>query len=92
MKSSGPAHQRTCRQTLVHRARPDVLDIVLHHLMPWPVHVEVMYDADTQHVPLLITVGINSEFRIQRPPRRTVDWAACRSASVLLRRATHDAR
>ncbi|KAG7294806.1 hypothetical protein JYU34_022823 [Plutella xylostella] len=48
--------------------------------MPWPVHVEVMYDADTQHVPLLITVGINSEFRIQRPPRRTVDWAAYRSA------------
>ncbi|GBP32757.1 hypothetical protein EVAR_18910_1 [Eumeta japonica] len=36
----------------------DVFNIILSHKVGWPVHVEVIYDMDTQHLSILITVGI----------------------------------
>ncbi|GBP26885.1 hypothetical protein EVAR_16467_1 [Eumeta japonica] len=35
----------------------DVLDIVLCHRLPSPIHVEVLYDMDTQYLSILITLG-----------------------------------
>ncbi|GBP76204.1 Probable RNA-directed DNA polymerase from transposon X-element [Eumeta japonica] len=39
------------------RHRPDVLDIVIGHKIRRSMHVEVMYGMDTQHLPILVTVG-----------------------------------
>ncbi|CAH2094956.1 unnamed protein product [Euphydryas editha] len=57
------------------RCRPDVLDIVVHSGLPSPVNVEVIYDLDTQHLPLLVTVDLQDSIRVQKGPRRRIDWS-----------------
>ncbi|GBP55161.1 Probable RNA-directed DNA polymerase from transposon BS [Eumeta japonica] len=42
------------------RHRPDVLDIVLSHKIRRPMHVEVVYGINMQHLPIHVTVGTNT--------------------------------
>ncbi|GBP08356.1 Probable RNA-directed DNA polymerase from transposon BS [Eumeta japonica] len=39
------------------RFRADVLDVVLCHQLSYSIHVEVLHDMDTQHLPIPITLG-----------------------------------
>ena len=59
---------------------PDVLDVVLCQELPCPVHVEVLYDMNTQHLPILITLGLAADFTAARAPRPRVNWSAYQSA------------
>ncbi|CAH2109294.1 unnamed protein product [Euphydryas editha] len=56
------------------RRQPDVLDIVLHHGLPYPLDVEVIYDLDTQHLPILVVLTLRRGFTVLRSPRPRVDW------------------
>ncbi|CAH2085255.1 unnamed protein product [Euphydryas editha] len=56
------------------RRQPDVLDIVLHHGLPYPLDVEVIYDLDTQHLPILVMLTLRRGFSVLRSPRPRVDW------------------
>ncbi|GBP89928.1 RNA-directed DNA polymerase from mobile element jockey [Eumeta japonica] len=62
------------------RFRADVLDVVLCHQLPYPIYVEVLYDMDTQHLPILITLGTTAHMTPARPPTHRTDWDAFRSA------------
>ncbi|GBP33188.1 hypothetical protein EVAR_14869_1 [Eumeta japonica] len=55
------------------RHRPDVLDIVIGHKIRRSMHVEVMYGMDTQHLPILVTVGSGTSTR-HRYLRDNADW------------------
>ncbi|GBP81490.1 Probable RNA-directed DNA polymerase from transposon BS [Eumeta japonica] len=64
------------------RHRPDVLDIVISHKIRRPMHVEVMYGMDTQHLPILVTVGSGTS---NSPPVSVrlwldVDWKSFESS------------
>lgn len=54
--------------------RADVLDIVLFKNLQCPVHVEVLYDLDTQHLPILIVLGLGAECLTPLRPRVRTDW------------------
>ncbi|CAH2092081.1 unnamed protein product [Euphydryas editha] len=54
--------------------QPDVLDIVLAYKMKHPLDAEVLYELDTQHLPILVTVNLRHSHLIQRPPTSKVDW------------------
>ncbi|CAH2215773.1 jg21243, partial [Pararge aegeria aegeria] len=56
------------------RCSPDVLDIVLHHRTDHPISVEALYDLDTEHLPILVTLNLQRDFTIPRPPRLKTDW------------------
>ncbi|GBP21510.1 RNA-directed DNA polymerase from mobile element jockey [Eumeta japonica] len=60
------------------RHRPDVLDIVIGHKIRRPMHVKVMYGMDTQHLPILVTVGSGTS----NSPPTTADVEA--SANLLV--------
>ncbi|GBP62578.1 RNA-directed DNA polymerase from mobile element jockey [Eumeta japonica] len=62
------------------RFRADVLDVVLCHQLPYTIYVEVLYDMDTQHLPILITLGTTAHMTPARPPTHRTDWDAFRSA------------
>ncbi|GBP77241.1 hypothetical protein EVAR_13264_1 [Eumeta japonica] len=55
------------------RHRPDVLDIVIGHKIRRPMHVEVVYGMDTQHLPILVTVGNGTSNSPQAALRQRVD-------------------
>lgn len=52
----------------------DVLDIVLVKNLPFLTQVEVLYDLDTNHLPLLITLALTADCTIPRPAGMRVDW------------------
>ncbi|CAH2100525.1 unnamed protein product [Euphydryas editha] len=54
--------------------QPDVLDIVLAYKMNHPLDAEVIYDLDTQHLPILVTVNLRHSYLMQRSPTPKVDW------------------
>ncbi|GBP33314.1 Probable RNA-directed DNA polymerase from transposon X-element [Eumeta japonica] len=56
------------------RHRPDVLDIVTGHKIRRSMHVEVMYGMDTQHLPILVTVGSDTSNSPPVSMRQRVDW------------------
>ncbi|GBP47303.1 Probable RNA-directed DNA polymerase from transposon X-element [Eumeta japonica] len=61
------------------RFSADVLDIVLCPRLPFPIHVEVLYDMATHHPPILITLGTTGHLTPARPhntPPEEVDLAA----------------
>ncbi|GBP87700.1 Probable RNA-directed DNA polymerase from transposon BS [Eumeta japonica] len=62
------------------RFRADVLDVVLCHQLPYSIHVNVLYDMDTQHLPLLIMLGTTVHMTPARPPTHRPDWSAFKSA------------
>ncbi|GBP29508.1 Probable RNA-directed DNA polymerase from transposon BS [Eumeta japonica] len=62
------------------RFRADVLDVLLCHQLPYPIYVEVLYDMDTQHLPILITLGTTAHMTPALPPTYRTDWDAFRSA------------
>ncbi|GBP19840.1 hypothetical protein EVAR_75133_1 [Eumeta japonica] len=43
----------------------------------YPIYVEVLYDMDTQHLPILITLG-TTPHDSRRPPTHRTDWDAFR--------------
>ncbi|CAG5015558.1 unnamed protein product [Parnassius apollo] len=57
-----------------HRKRPDVLDIVLTRNVNYPVVVEVLYDVNTQHLPILITLGTKAVTSPPRAVKTKIDW------------------
>ncbi|GBP91286.1 RNA-directed DNA polymerase from mobile element jockey [Eumeta japonica] len=61
------------------RFRADVLDVVLCHQLPYPIYVEVLYDIDTQHLPILITLGTTAHMTPARPSTHRTDWSAFKS-------------
>ncbi|GBP65548.1 RNA-directed DNA polymerase from mobile element jockey [Eumeta japonica] len=62
------------------RFRADVLDVLLCHQLPYPLCVEVLYNMDTQHLPILITLGTTAHMTPARPRTHRIDWDAFRSA------------
>ncbi|KAJ2937413.1 hypothetical protein O0L34_g19102 [Tuta absoluta] len=58
----------------------NVLDIVLHQNLPFPVHVEVLYDLNTQHLPILVVLGDPSMAPTTSRLRQKVDWKNYREA------------
>ncbi|CAG4946348.1 unnamed protein product [Parnassius apollo] len=56
------------------RSRPDVLDIVLARNINHPIVVEVLYDLDSQHLPILITLGLKAVTTLPRTVKTRVDW------------------
>ncbi|GBP47639.1 Probable RNA-directed DNA polymerase from transposon BS [Eumeta japonica] len=66
-------HHHTSRLTF---RFADVLDVVLCHQLPYPIYVEVLYDMDTQHLPILITLGTTAHMTPARPPTHRTDWDA----------------
>ncbi|GBP67644.1 RNA-directed DNA polymerase from mobile element jockey [Eumeta japonica] len=58
----------------------DVLDIVLCHRLPFPIHVEVLYGADTKHLPILITLGTTAHLTPARPQTHRTNWSAYQHA------------
>lgn len=56
------------------RHAPDVLDLALYKGLPCPVHIEVLYDLDEQHLPILITLAIGAVCTIPRPTRYKMNW------------------
>ncbi|GBP42180.1 Probable RNA-directed DNA polymerase from transposon BS [Eumeta japonica] len=62
------------------RHRPDVLDIVIGHKIRRPMHVEVMYGMDTQHLPILVTVGSGTSNSPPVSVRQRVDWKSFESS------------
>lgn len=58
------------------RSAADVLDIVVKKNIRCPVQVEVLYDLDTQHLPILITLALAADFTAPRPTGVKTDWAA----------------
>ncbi|GBP53949.1 Probable RNA-directed DNA polymerase from transposon BS [Eumeta japonica] len=58
----------------------DVLDIVLYHRLPFPIHVKVLYDMDTQHLPILITLGTTAHLTPARPQAHRTNWSAYQRA------------
>ncbi|GBP21148.1 hypothetical protein EVAR_11179_1 [Eumeta japonica] len=58
----------------------DVLDIVLYHRLPFPIHVEVLYGAETQHLPILITLGTTAHLTPARPQTHRTNWSAYQRA------------
>ncbi|CAH2091885.1 unnamed protein product [Euphydryas editha] len=55
------------------RRQTDVLDIALHHGITYPMDVEVVYDFDTQHLPILVTLTLRRGFTVPRSPRPRVE-------------------
>lgn len=64
--------------------QPDVLDIVLHKNLPCPINLEVLYELDCQHLPLLITLAMDAVQTIPRPARWKTDWNEFRAQLVNL--------
>ncbi|KOB77882.1 putative endonuclease and reverse transcriptase-like protein [Operophtera brumata] len=62
------------------RASADVLDILVKNNIRCPVQIEVVYDLDTQHLPILITLALSANFTAPRPTGVKTDWAAYTSA------------
>ncbi|GBO99784.1 hypothetical protein EVAR_74202_1 [Eumeta japonica] len=60
--------------------RADVLDVVLCHQLSYSIHVEVLYDMDTQQLLLLITLGTTTHMTPARPPTHRTAWSAFKSA------------
>lgn len=58
------------------RHSADVLDILLTKNFPYPVQVEVLYDLDTNHLPLLITLALTAVCTVPRPQGIKTDWEA----------------
>ncbi|GBP94375.1 Nucleic-acid-binding protein from transposon X-element [Eumeta japonica] len=58
----------------------DVLDVVLCHRLPFPIHVEVLYSADTQHLPILITLSTTAHLTPARPQTHRTNWSAYQHA------------
>ncbi|CAG5055373.1 unnamed protein product [Parnassius apollo] len=56
------------------RRHPDVLDIVLTRNVNYPIVVEVLYDLPSQHLPLLITLGLKAVTTPPRAFKTRVDW------------------
>ncbi|GBP58159.1 hypothetical protein EVAR_86321_1 [Eumeta japonica] len=56
------------------RHRPNVLDIVLGRKIRRPVHVEVLYGMDTQHLPILVTVETDNSNSPQAILRQRMAW------------------
>ncbi|GBP33080.1 Retrovirus-related Pol polyprotein from transposon 297 [Eumeta japonica] len=54
----------------------DVLDIVFCHRVPFPIHVEVIYDMDTQDLPILIMLGTTAHLTLARPQTHRTNWSA----------------
>ncbi|GBP89614.1 hypothetical protein EVAR_57633_1 [Eumeta japonica] len=62
------------------RYRTNILDIVLGYKIRWPMHIEVVYGMDAQHLPILVTVGTD---RSNSPPatwRQRMDWENFRTS------------
>lgn len=64
-----PTHVPTQESSL-----PDVLDVALCKNITHPVNLDVLYDLDTPHLPLLITVAIGAESAQLPKNRRRTDW------------------
>ncbi|GBP37245.1 hypothetical protein EVAR_35678_1 [Eumeta japonica] len=58
----------------------DILDVVLFYQLPYPIHVEMLYDTDTLHLPLLITLGTTAHTTSARPLTHRNDWSAYKRA------------
>ncbi|CAG4936289.1 unnamed protein product [Parnassius apollo] len=56
------------------RKRPDVFDIVLSRNVNYPIAVEVLYDLNSQHLPILITLGLKAVTTPPRAFKTRVDW------------------
>ncbi|GBP61947.1 hypothetical protein EVAR_45004_1 [Eumeta japonica] len=56
------------------RHRPDVLDVVIGHKIKRPMHVEVVYGMDTQHLLVLVTVRTGTSNSPPAAPRQRLDW------------------
>ncbi|GBP16393.1 Probable RNA-directed DNA polymerase from transposon X-element [Eumeta japonica] len=56
------------------RHRPDVLDIVIGHKDKRPIHVEVVYGTNTQHLHTFVTVRTGTSNSPQATSRQRVDW------------------
>ncbi|KAJ0173910.1 hypothetical protein K1T71_010056 [Dendrolimus kikuchii] len=54
----------------------DVLDIVVHQNLCCPVHIEVLYDLDTQHLPILVTLALEVIAIPQKTLSTRTNWAA----------------
>nr|XP_034826944.1 uncharacterized protein LOC117984436 [Maniola hyperantus] len=57
-----------------HLHQPDVLDIVLHYRLDHPISVEPLYDLNTEHLPILVTLNLQRDFTIPRPPSNKTNW------------------
>ncbi|GBP61149.1 Probable RNA-directed DNA polymerase from transposon BS [Eumeta japonica] len=62
------------------RLGANVLDSVYCHQLPFPIHVEVLYDMDTQHLPIMITLGSSTHMTPTRPQTHPTDWSAYQRA------------
>lgn len=68
----GPDSPTNIPTNPLHRA--DVLDVVLHRGIEAPISIEVLYDLDDQHLPLLITVAATASCTRPRQLKRKTDW------------------
>ncbi|GBP81821.1 RNA-directed DNA polymerase from mobile element jockey [Eumeta japonica] len=58
----------------------DVLDIVLCQRLSFPIHVEVLYDMDTQHLPILSTLDTTVHLTPARPQTHRTNLGAYQRA------------
>ncbi|GBP27754.1 hypothetical protein EVAR_82803_1 [Eumeta japonica] len=58
----------------------DVLDIVLCHQLPFPINVKILYDINTQHLPILITLRTTAHLTPARPQTHRNNWSAYQRA------------
>ncbi|KOB77430.1 putative endonuclease and reverse transcriptase-like protein, partial [Operophtera brumata] len=90
-RNGGPGEERhrarrgrapPLRRAAVQRgpASADVLDILLKKHIRCPVQIEVLYDLDTQHLPILITLALSANFTAPRPTGVKTDWVAYTTA------------
>lgn len=62
------------------RHSPDVLDIIAFKNLSCPIDIEVLYDLDEQHLPIIITLAIGADMVLQRPPKFKTNWEEFRAA------------
>ena len=58
--------------------RADVFDIALVHNVGHPVLIDVCYDTDSQHLPILLSINTQADLANQLPPRPGTDWERSR--------------
>ncbi|GBP33732.1 hypothetical protein EVAR_17059_1 [Eumeta japonica] len=58
------------------RLGADMLDIVPCHQLPFPIHDEVFYGMDTQHLPILITLGTTANLTSACPQSHSTNRSA----------------
>ncbi|GBP51811.1 Probable RNA-directed DNA polymerase from transposon BS [Eumeta japonica] len=62
------------------RFRANVLNSVVCHRLPFPIYVEDLFDMDTQHLPILITLDTIAHLTPARPQTHRTNWSAYQRA------------